>query len=515
MDMVQVGIALAVGIVGGIVIRKIMLEQSLKNAKNSAEEIIKLSEREAVDIKKEAELKAKDTIFEAKSDAEREAKEKRKEVDNLERRLLQKEENVDRKYENLDKKEANLDTRFEVLEEKKKTLESKDHELTEVINEQRLVLEKVANYSAEEAKSQLIASLEDEAKLEAGKLIKRIEDEANEEAQDKARHIVTLALQRWSGDYVSERTVSVIDLPSDDLKGRIIGREGRNIRTFETVTGVDVIIDDTPGAVILSGHNPVRREIAGRTMAALVKDGRIHPARIEEVYKKCEEEVDKVIKEAGEKAVFDADLHGVHPEIQRLVGMLKFRTSYTQNVYDHSMEVGFLCGIMAAELGLNQKIAKRAGLLHDIGKAIDHDIEGSHAVIGGDFAKKHGERQDIYEGIGQHHDPIPENIYGVLVQAADTLSAARPGARSENLQNYIKRLDDLEKIAKDFKGVEKSYAFQAGREIRVIVENDKVTDENAMFLSKDIAKKIEKELAYPGQIKVTVVRETRAVEFAR
>ncbi|MBI5234000.1 MAG: ribonuclease Y, partial [Deltaproteobacteria bacterium] len=352
-------------------------------------------------------------------------------------------------------------------------------------------------------------------RLDAAKMLKRLDEETRAEADRKAKDIISLAIQRYAGDYVTERTVSVVNLPSDEMKGRIIGREGRNIRAIEAATGIDIIIDDTPEAVILSGHNPVRREVAKLSLERLISDGRIHPARIEEVVTKVESEVEKTIIEAGERAVFDIGLHGIHQEIQKLLGRLKFRTSYAQNVYAHSMEVAFICGVMAAELGLSIKLARRAGLLHDIGKAVDHEVEGSHALIGADLAKKYGESPRIVSAIAMHHDDVPDSIFGVLVQAADTLSAARPGARKEMIETYVKRLEDLEKIAKGFEGIEKCYAMQAGRELRVIVETKTINDDLAVVLSRDIAKKIEKELVYPGQIKITVIRETRAVDYAK
>jgi ribonuclease Y len=370
--------------------------------------------------------------------------------------------------------------------------------------------------TGEEAKQQLIQTITDDARHEAAKMIKQIEAEAKEEADKKAKNIIALAIQRYAGDYVAERTVSVIDLPDEEMKGRIIGREGRNIRALEAATGVDIIIDDTPMAVILSSFNPVRREIAKQSLEKLIADGRIHPARIEEIVEKTKAEVDVAIKAAGEQAAFDLGIHGLHPEVVRLIGRLKYRTSYSQNQWQHSVEVGFLCGIMAGELGLNVKQARRAGLLHDIGKAVDHEIEGSHAVIGSDLAKRYGESPKIIHAIRAHHeDEKPDSILAVLVQASDALSGARPGARHEMLESYIKRLEDLEKICASYQGVEKSYAMQAGREVRVIVENSKVSDDEVTVLSKDIARKIETELTYPGQIKVTVIRETRAVEFAK
>jgi ribonuclease Y len=384
-----------------------------------------------------------------------------------------------------------------------------------LIAEQKAQLEKISTLTADQAKELLIRAMENEARYEGAKLIKRIENEAKEEADKKAKKIMATAIQRYAGDFVAERTVSVVQLPGDDMKGRIIGREGRNIRAIEAATGIDLIIDDTPEAVILSGFNPVRREIARLSLIKLISDGRIHPARIEDVVKKVEQEVDKAIKEAGEQAAFDLGVHGIHQELIKYLGRLKYRTSYAQNVLQHSVEVGVLCGIMASELGLKEKLARRIGLLHDIGKAIDHEIEGPHAVIGSKLAKKFGEANDVVHAIGAHHEDIPPtSVYALLVQAADGLSGARPGARKELLENYIKRIEELEGIANGFKGVANTYAIQAGREVRVIVNSDKVSDDESILLSRDIAKKIEESLTFPGQIKVTVIRETRSVEYA-
>jgi ribonuclease Y len=370
--------------------------------------------------------------------------------------------------------------------------------------------------TASEAKSILVESMENEAKLDAAKMIKVIEEEAKETADKKSKEIISLAIQRYAGEYVAERTVSVVPLPSDEMKGRIIGREGRNIRALEAATGIDLIIDDTPEAVILSGFNPVRREVARIALEKLIADGRIHPGRIEEVVRKAEEEVELAIKDAGEQAAFDLGVHGIHPEVLKLIGRLRYRTSYSQNIYQHSLEVAFLCGIMAAELGINVKQAKRAGLLHDLGKAVDHEVEGSHAVIGAELARKYGETPKIFHAIMAHHeDEKPNSVLAVLVQAADALSGARPGARREMMETYVKRLDDLEKISTSFAGVTTAFAIQAGREIRVMVSSEEVTDETAILLAKDIAKKIEADMTYPGQIKVNVIRETRAIEYAR
>jgi ribonuclease Y len=385
-----------------------------------------------------------------------------------------------------------------------------------MVANQRKEIERLAGLSSEEAKALLIGSLEEEAKADAAKLMRRIESETREAAQRKAQEILGLAIKRYAGDYVAEKTVSVVSLPNEEMKGRIIGREGRNIRALEAATGIDVIIDDTPEAVILSGFNPVRRQVAKIALERLIDDGRIHPARIEEMVDKVNKEIEAGIKESGEQAAFDMGVHGMDPEIIKLVGRLKYRTSFAQNVFLHSIEVGFLCGVMASELGLNVKQAKRAGLLHDIGKAVDHEVEGPHALIGAELAKKYNEAPQVIHAIAAHHEEMPpESVLAVLVQAADMLSGARPGARQEMLESYVKRLEDLEKIATSFEGVTKSYAIQAGREIRIMVEGKIVGDDQSFVLCRDIAKRIEKELTYPGQIKVTVIRETRAVEYAR
>ncbi|MBW7957699.1 MAG: ribonuclease Y [Deltaproteobacteria bacterium] len=507
--------AIIIGVGIGFALKRKMENASLDAGRKTAEAIVADAKKEAENVRKSAELEAKDILFEGKAEFEKETRERRKELQSLEKRVQQKEENLDKKFEAIDRREAEFQKREKTLAAQEKKIKDMEAEIEGLIAEQKTRLEALAGISAEEAKRMLVEQMENEAKHEAGKLIKRIEEETKAEADKKAKDIIALAIQRYSGEYVAERTVSVVNLPNDEMKGRIIGREGRNIRAIEAATGIDVIIDDTPEAVILSGHNPVRREIAKQSLERLITDGRIHPSRIEEIVSKVESEVNQAIMEAGERAIFDTGLHGIHKEIQKLIGRLKFRTSYAQNVYSHSMEVAFICGVMASELGLPAKTARRVGLLHDIGKAVDHEVEGPHAAIGAELAKKYGESGKIVAAIGQHHDDTPENIFGILVQAADTLSAARPGARREMLESYIKRLDDLEKIAKGFGGVEKAYALQAGREVRVIVETQAVNDDGAVVLSKDIAKKIEKELTYPGQIKVTVIRESRAVEFAK
>ncbi|CAG1066664.1 Ribonuclease Y [uncultured bacterium] len=507
--------AILAGVAIGYAIKRKMDEANQEAGRRTADSIVSESKKEAENIKKAAELEAKDIVFKGKTEYEQETRERRKELQSLEKRVQQKEENLDRKFEAIDRKEADFQKREKGVTLQEKKLQDLEGELNGTIAQQKAKLENLAGISGEEAKRMLLENMENEAKLEAGKLLKRIEEETKADADKKAKEIIALAIQRYSGEYVAERTVSVVNLPNDEMKGRIIGREGRNIRAIEAATGIDVIIDDTPEAVILSGHNPVRREIAKQSLERLITDGRIHPSRIEEIVQKVEAEVNQAIMEAGERAIFDTGLHGIHKEIQKLIGRLKFRTSYAQNVYSHSMEVAFICGVMASELGIPAKTARRAGLLHDIGKAVDHEIEGPHAAIGAELAKKYGEAPKIVSAIGQHHDDTPDSILGILVQAADTLSAARPGARKEMLENYIKRLEDLEKIAKNFGGVEKAYALQAGREVRVIVETQAVNDEGAVVLSKDIARQIEKELTYPGQIKVTVIRESRAIDYAK
>jgi ribonuclease Y len=428
---------------------------------------------------------------------------------------MQKEENIDRKTEQIEKRDFELSRKEKYLTKREGKLERKELEYEELIEEQKQQLEKISGLTTDQAKELLIRAMENEARYEGAKLIKKIENEAKEQADKKAKKILATAMQRYAGDFVAERTVSVVQLPNDEMKGRIIGREGRNIRALEAATGIDLIIDDTPEAVILSGFNPVRREVARISLMRLISDGRIHPARIEDVVKKVGQEVDLAIKEAGEQAGFDLGVHGIHNELIKYLGRLKFRTSYAQNVLQHSVEVGFLSGVMAAELGLNVKMARRMGLLHDIGKAVDHEVEGPHAVIGSRLAKKFGESHKVVHAVAAHHEDVPPNsVYALLVQAADGLSGARPGARKELLENYIKRIEDLENIANAFKGVENTYAIQAGRELRVMVESAAISDEEAIWLSRDIAKRIEDSLTFPGQIKVTVIRETRAVQYA-
>jgi len=504
------------GGVVGFLVRKRFSEARIVSAKEAAKRLIEEAEQRAEILKKEALLQVKEKFYQEKAEFEKETIDKRQELQNLEKRIMQKESHLDKKVEFLEMKEAEIVRKEKTLLQQEKEILERDKKVTALLEKQRIQLENIAKMSSEEAKQLLIESMEDEAKHEAAKKIKRIEDETRELADKKAKEIISLAIQRYSGEYVSEKTVSVVNLPNEEMKGRIIGREGRNIRALEAATGIDLIIDDTPEAVILSGFNPIRREIARIALERLVSDGRIHPARIEEIVQKVEQEIELAVREAGEQATFDVGVHGIHPELIKLIGRLKYRTSFAQNVYQHSLEVAFLCGIMASELGINVKQAKRAGLLHDIGKAVDHETEGSHGKIGAELAKKYGESPTVVHAIASHHEEEkPESILDVLVEAADALSGARPGARREMLETYVRRLEELEKIAQSFPGVEKSYAIQAGREIRIMVQPDRISDEDSVVLCRDIARKIEKEMTYPGQIKVTVIREMRAVDIAK
>jgi ribonuclease Y len=496
-------------------IKGIIVSQKVKAAEAEASRLLEDSRRKAETLLKEADLEIKDRLFKMKSDFDAETKETRSELKKRETRQMQKEENVDRKIEQYEQKDHELQRKERILKKRENEIERQELKYQELLEEQKQQLEKISGLSVEQAKELLIRAMENEARYEGARLIKKIENEAKEQADRKAKKILATAIQRYAGEYVAERTVSVVPLPSDEMKGRIIGREGRNIRALEAATGVDLIIDDTPEAVILSGFNPVRREVARLSLMRLISDGRIHPARIEDIVKKVGQEVEQAIKEAGEQAAFDLGVHGIHSELIKILGQLKFRTSYSQNVLQHSVEVGFLAGIMASELGLSGKIARRMGLLHDIGKAIDHEVEGPHALIGSRLAKKFNESPKVVHAIAAHHEDVPPNsVFALLVQAADGLSGARPGARKELLENYIKRLEDLENIANSFRGVSNTYAIQAGRELRVIVESDVISDEEAILVSRDIVKKIEESLTFPGQIKVTVIRETRAVEYA-
>ncbi len=509
-------LALAVGIAGGLLLHKKLAAARIRQSEQRTKEVVEEAQKKAEALRREAELQAKDYLFQSKTEFETEVKERRQEIANLERRLLQKEENLEKRIDLFDQKEGNLSKREKNILQQEKNVTEMEKKYQNLLGEQRQLLERIAGISAEEAKERLMKLVESEMRHESAKLVKRIEDETQVQAENKAREIIVNAIQRYAADYVAEETVSVVNLPNEEMKGRIIGREGRNIRALEAACGVDLIVDDTPEAVIISGFNPIRREIARITLERLITDGRIHPGRIEEIVAKAQEEIEKAIRESGERATFDVGVHGINPELVKMVGKLKYRTSFAQNVYQHSLEVAFLAGTMAAELGVNVKQAKRAGLLHDIGKAVDHEIEGSHALIGADLARKHGEGHKIVHAIAAHHDDEkPVGILDVLIQAADALSAARPGARWEMLETYVKRLEDLEKIAYSFPGVGKAYAIQAGREIRVLVENEEISDADSAMLCRDIARKIENDLSYPGQIKVTVIRETRAVDFAK
>jgi ribonuclease Y len=515
-ETVLIGVAgLVAGFVVAFLARGRVASQKLKGAEREAAHILEESRHKAETLLKEAEVAMKDTLFKMKSDFDEESKETRAELKKREGRLVQKEEMLDRKIEQVEQRDQDLTRRDRQIQKREQKIEARELEFDNLIEEQKRHLERISGLTADQAKELLIRAMENEARFEAAKLVKKIENETKEEADKKSKKILATAIQRYAADYVAERTVSVVPLPNDEMKGRIIGREGRNIRALEAATGIDLIIDDTPEAVILSGFNPVRREVARLSLMRLISDGRIHPARIEDVVKKVGQEVDQTIKEAGEQAAFDLGIHGMHSELVKVIGRLKFRTSYSQNVLQHSIEVGFLSGIMASELGLNTKLARRMGLLHDIGKAIDHEVEGPHAIIGSKLAKKYGESPKVVHAVAAHHEDVPPaSVYAYLVQAADGLSGARPGARKELLENYIKRLEDLEKIANEFKGVSNTYAIQAGRELRVLVESDRVSDDEAVLLSKDIARKIEESMNFPGQIKVTVIRETRAVELA-
>ncbi|MGV1099522.1 ribonuclease Y [Thiovibrio sp. JS02] len=517
---VQIILSVVFGICGGVgigvLLRKKFIEDRQANLEEQGRKLIESALSEAEQIKKEALLHSKDEAFALKQEAEKEIKAIKKDVVEEEKKLIQKLEQIERKIDILDKREMELLKKEQSFAREEEALGRRQKEIDNIVEEQRFQLEKISGISCDEAKKQLIESIESEARMEAAKMVVKIENEMKMQADKKAKDIIALAISRYAGDYVAEKTVSVVPLPNEEMKGRIIGREGRNIRAIEAATGIDIIIDDTPEAVILSGFNPVRREIARQSLERLITDGRIHPARIEEIVLKVGEELEVTMREAGEQATFDVGAHGVNLELIKLLGRLKYRTSYGQNVLQHSLEVAFLCGVMAAELGIDVKRAKRAGLLHDIGKAVDHEIEGSHASIGADLAKKYGEASDIVHAIAAHHEDVPpESVLDVLVQSADALSGARPGARKEMLESYVKRLEDLEKIANSFKGVEKSYAIQAGREVRIIVDSGMINDAEAMIISKDIVKKIEQELTYPGQIRVTVIRETRAVEYAK
>jgi hypothetical protein len=489
--------------------RKRIAESKIRVAEEEAKRIIDSAAKEAENKKKEEIIKAKEEIMNSRKELDDEIKERRSEVQLQERRILQKEENLENKLEQLEQREQNL-------QKKNNEVESKRSEIEETINKQKEELQRISRLSVEEAKQYLLSEVEKSIVTEKAELIRRLDEEAKEKAQKNAKEIIGYAIQKCAADHTSETTVSIVSLPSDDMKGRIIGREGRNIKTLETLTGIDLIIDDTPEAVVISGFDPLRREVAKIALEKLIDDGRIHPAKIEEMVEKAKEEVSAIIKEEGERAVMETGVIGLHPDLIKLIGKLKYRTSYGQNVLNHSIEVSNLARIMADELGLDTKVARRAGLLHDIGKALDHDMEGTHVEIGVEILKKYKENPIVINAVEAHHEDVePQSIEAVLIQAADAISASRPGARRETLENYIKRLQNLEGIADSFDGVEKSFAIQAGREIRVLVKPEKISDDQMVVLSRDIAKKIEDEMEYPGQIKVNVIRESRVVDYAK
>ena len=502
-------IAVIIGLLIGYVIRKNISEAKIGQAETLAKEIVEKANRDSETVKKEKLLEAKEEIHRLRTEGERENKERRHEVQKYEKRVLQKEETLDRKMQSLEQKEVNLSRKVE-------DVKKKEAEVDQIRDKQVQKLESISGFTTEEAKEIILSNAERDVRREMSLMIKEKEYKAKEEAEKRAREIIGYAIQKCSADHVAETTVSVVNLPNDEMKGRIIGREGRNIRALETLTGIDLIIDDTPEAVILSGFDPIRREVARIALENLISDGRIHPARIEEMVEKGKKEVQSIIKEAGEQAMFDTGVHGLHPEIVKLLGRLKYRTSYGQNVLKHSIEVSILAGIMAEEIGADPKLAKRAGLVHDIGKAVDHEIEGTHIEIGMDLLKKYKESKEVIHAMSTHHgDYEPQTVEAVLVTAADAVSAARPGARRETLESYIKRLEKLEEITNSYEGVEKSFAIQAGREVRIMVKPEEVSDEEMHLLARDMTKRIEEDLDYPGQIKVSIIRETRATDYAK
>ncbi len=512
-------ISVVTGVAVGFIL-SLVYKNALKSQKISIEtekkKILEDARKETDSLKKEAALEAKDIIYQAKIEAEKELKERRSELNHLEKRLRQKEETLDRKFDQIEKREHEMGRKEKEYNAKERSINEKENRYTQIIREQTQVLERLSGVTAEEAKQELLKRTEEEAAFEIAKLVKRLEDEAKETADKKAKEIIGASIQRYASDYVADATVTAVSLPNDEMKGRIIGREGRNIRALEAATGVDLIVDDTPEMVTLSAFDPVRREVARLSLERLITDGRIHPTRIEEIVEKTKKEVDANIREEGEKATFDVGLSGIHPELIKTLGRLKYRTSYGQNVLQHSREVAYLAGMMANELKIDVKLAKRAGLLHDIGKAVDHEVEGTHQEIGANLAKKFGENSKVINAIMVHHgDAEPMTVEAALVAAADALSAARPGVRRESIENYLKRLEKLEQMAHSFKGVDKCYAIQAGREIRIIVKPEDINDEMTAMISRDLAKKIESEMTYPGQIKVTVIRESRYVEYAK
>ena len=515
-------LAVVIGLLGGTGImyaidrtRRRRARDTEQATHDTAARVVEEARKEGEALRREAELQAKEIALRAKNEAEREAKDQRREITAAERRAAQKEEAATKRLEGLSERDRDAQRREEDIKRREAEVGKLRSEQEQLVEAVRTKLEVTAGLTREEARRSLVEQMADEARHDAAKLIRQIEGEAREEADRRAKKIVAIAIERLAGEYVAERTVSVVALPNDDMKGRIIGREGRNIRAIENATGVDLIIDDTPEAVVVSCHNPIRRELARIALERLMADGRIHPGRIEEVVRKAEQELEGSIRDAGQRAILELGIHGVHPELVRLVGMLKYRYSYAQNVLMHSIECAFVAGALAAELGLNVKQARRAGLLHDIGKALTHEVEGSHAIVGGEIARKFGESAKIVNAIAAHHEEVKaETILAPLVDAADAISGARPGARREVLESYAKRLEDLEKISNSFRGVERSFAVQAGREIRVIVDPGSISDDQALFLARDIARRIEQEMTYPGQIKVTVIRETRSSDTA-
>ena len=502
-------ISLAIGFIVGMIMRRKIAESKIGSAEQEAKRLVDLAKIEAENLKKEEILKAKEEIMSNRKELDQEIKERRSEVQKQESRMIQKEENLDKRSENLEKKEKNLEREYKSLEDQKS-------EVNEIYDKQDQELQRIASLSKDEAKQYLLAEMDREITTEKAKVIRDLNQRAKEEALKNAKEIITYAVQKCAADHTSETTVSIVNLPSDDMKGRIIGREGRNIKALETLTGIDLIIDDTPEAVILSGFDPLRREVARIALEKLIDDGRIHPAKIEEMVEKAKEELNSIIKEEGERAALETGVNNLHPDLIKLLGKLKYRTSYGQNVLSHSIEVSNLARIMAEELGLDAKRARRAGLLHDIGKALDHDMEGTHVQIGVDILKKYKENPLIINAVEAHHEDVePQTMEAVLIQAADAISASRPGARRETLEAYIKRLENLEAIADSFDGVEKSFAIQAGREVRIIVKPERISDDQMTVLARDVSKKIEEEMDYPGQIKVNIIREKRVVDYAK
>ncbi len=509
MDILWIFLGLVLGVGLGYLLFDFLSRRKLGKARESAEKIVQEARKEAEAKKKEALIEAKDEAFRLKSEVEREVRERRAEIQRLEKRVLQKESILDRRLENLERRERNISAREQEINQLRDAL-------LKQIEAEKKELERISGITQDQAREILLKKTEEEYRHELAKRMKELEDEVREEAESKARDILISALQRTAVDHATEATVSVVPIPSDDMKGRIIGREGRNIRAFETITGVDVVIDDTPEAVTLSAFDPVRREVARIALEKLIIDGRIHPARIEEMVEKAQKELDERNKKEGERAIMETSVRGLHPDLVKMLGRLYYRTSYGQNVLQHSIEVAHLAGLIAAELKLDSQIAVRAGLLHDIGKALSHEYQGSHAVVGADLLRKYNEIEDVIHAVAAHHGDVEQRtVYPVLIQLADTISAARPGARRESLETYIKRLEALESIADSFPGVEKAYAIQAGREIRIMVKPDQIDDVAAVKLAHDITKKVEQEMVYPGQIKVTVIREVRAVDYAK